>query len=331
MVQEALEGLAELVVRGVRASADPGEAAGKAGAGLRALGVWVERLAGEGSVAEPVRREPMPLRAEVPVESGRMSLGIPSAVGVLDPGDFPEAFVVVRETEEEAVLGEGDSFLMVDGPWGPVVVPEEVAVRVEVAGEGAVMEVPEAAEKLEMAEEPVVACEVKVDVVAPVEAAVVEAVTVPEEVPVVSVPLVAEGTEETEVETEVSVPEEVPVVGAKKPEVVVVPLREEPVVKKTHEVEAALEMEMEVKVSVPEEEPVVEEEKPEVVLPVVGLETEAKGPEEAGREVVGWRMPEPVAVAPAGRGPGVVMKLMLLVLLVLVGWLAYKVVMPRGY
>ena len=162
MVQEALEGLVELVVRGVRASADPGEAAGKAGAGLRALGVWVERLAGEGKVAGNVRREPMQLRAEVPVESGRMSVGIPSAVGVLDPGDFPEAFVVTKEVEEKAALAEGDSFLMVDGPWGAVVVPEEVVVGVEVAGEGAVMEVPVAAEEtLGMAEEPVVAGEVK--------------------------------------------------------------------------------------------------------------------------------------------------------------------------
>ena len=240
MVQEALEGLVELVVRGVRASADPGEAAGKAGAGLRALGAWVERLAGEGSVAGNARREPNLLRAEVPVETGRMSVGIPSAVGVLDPGDFPEAFVGTKEPEGEAALAEGDSFLMVDGPWGPVVVPEEVAVRVEVAGEGAVMEVPVAAEKLEIADMPVAARLV------------------------------------------------------------------------------ALEPETDVKVTVPEET---------VVL--AGPVGEEKEPIEEGRDAVEWRMPETVAVAPPSRGPRVVMRLMLLVLLVLVGWLAYKAVVLK--
>ncbi len=319
MVQEALEGLAELVVRGVRASADPGEAAGKAGAGLRALGVWVERLAGEGSVAGNVRHEPMQLRAEVPVESGRMSVGIPSAVGVLDPGDFPEAFVVTKEPEEEAALAEGDSFLMVDGPWGPVVVPEEVAVRVEVAGEGAVVEVPVAADTLEMA------AEVTVEAAGPAEMVVEKEVSVPEEVPVVAVPEVvvplAALEPEPDAVVEVRVPEELPVVAARL---------------------VALEPEVN---SVPEEVPVVEEKKPEVVVPMFALEPEvkvpvpeetvvsageAKAPVEAGREVVGWRMPEPVAVAPPGRGPRVVMRLMLLVLLVVVGWLAYKAVVLKG-
>ena len=312
MVQEALEGLVELVVRGVRASADPGEAAGKAGAGLRALGVWVERLAGEGKVAGNVRREPMQLRAEVPVESGRMSVGIPSAVGVLDPGDFPEAFVVTKEVEEKAALAEGDSFLMVDGPWGPVVVPEEVVVGVEVAGEGAVMEVPVAAEEplaaetLVMAEEPVVAGEVKEDVVAPVEAALVGEVTVPEEVPevlMVAVPELVAPLAALEPVAEVRVPEAVPVV--EETPVVAVPL---------------VALETDVKEPVPEEADVS-----------AGPVGEAKESVEAGREVVGWRMPEPVAVAPPGRGPRVVMRLMLLVLLVLVGWLAYKAVVLKGY
>jgi hypothetical protein len=57
---------------------------------------------------------------------------------------------------------------------------------------------------------------------------------------------------------------------------------------------------------------------------------EAKEPTEEGRDAVGWRMPEPVAVAPPSRGPRVVMRLMLLVLLVLVGWLAYKAVVLKG-
>ena len=289
MVQEALEGLVELVVRGVRASADPEEAAGKAGAGFRALGVWVERLAGERNVAGNAWREPMQLRAEVPVETGRMSAGIPSAVGVLDPGDFPEAFVVTKEAAEKAALAEGDSFLMVDGPWGPVVVPEEVAVRVEVAGEGAVMEVPVAAETLEIAEVPV-AGEVKVDVVAPVEAAL-------EETDVEVVPLVA-----LETVAEVSAPEEKAVEAVSE---VVAPL-------------AALEPE--VKVPVPDE--TVMSARPA---------GDTKEPVEAGREAVEWRMPEPVAVAPPSRGPRVVMRLMLLVLLVLVGWLAYKAVVLKGY
>ena len=299
MVQGALEGLVELVVRGVRASADPGEAAGKAGAGLRALGAWVERLAGEGSVAGNARREPNLLRAEVPVETGRMSVGIPSAVGVLDPGDFPEAFVGTKEPEGEAALAEGDSFLMVDGPWGPVVVPEEVAVRVEVAGEGAVMEVPVAAETLEIADMPV-AGEVKVDVVAPVEAGVEEEVTVHEEVPEVPevvVPVVAVESVE-----EVRVPDEVPVV------------EKTPVAARL----VALEPETDVKVTVPEET---------VVL--AGPVGEEKEPIEEGRDAVEWRMPETVAVAPSSRGPRVVMRLMLLVLLVLVGWLAYKAVVLK--
>ena len=337
MVQEALEGLVELVVRGVRASADPEEAAGKAGAGFRALGVWVERLAGERNVAGNAWREPMQLRAEVPVETGRMSAGIPSAVGVLDPGDFPEAFVVTKEAAEKAALAEGDSFLMVDGPWGPVVVPEEVAIGVEVAGEGAVMEVPVAAagplaaETLEMAGEPVVAGEMKEGVVAPVEVALVGEVTVPGDVPDVAapevvVPLVAL---ETESVVEVRVPEEVPVV--EETDVEVVPL-------------VALETVAEV--SAPEEKAV--EAVSEVVAPLAALEPEVKvpvpdetvmsarpagdtkEPVEAGREAVEWRMPEPVAVAPPSRGPRVVMRLMLLVLLVLVGWLAYKAVVLKG-
>ena len=69
----------------------------------------------------------------------------------------------------------------------------------------------------------------------------------------------------------------------------------------------------------------------EVVVPPVVVETEAKEPTEEGREAVEWRMPEPVAVAPPSRGPRVVMRLMLLVLLVLVGWLAYKAVVLKGY
>ncbi len=335
MVQEALEGLAELVVRGVRASADRGEAAGKAGAGLRALGVWVERLAGEGKVAGNVRREPMPLRAEVPVESGRMSVGIPSAVGVLDPGDFPEAFVVTKEPEEEAALAEGDSFLMVDGPWGPVVVPEEVAVGVELAGEGAVMEVPVAVEMLE------VASEVKVESVS-----VVKEETVPEVVALapmaeVSVPEVVSVVEEpvavSEPEVKVAVSEEktveeTPVVVAAlvalEPEVKAV-AEEVPVVEKTPEAVVPLAVvEPEVTVAVPEE-PVVAAMSEVVVAPVVEG-TEVKAPVEAVRDAVGWRMPEPVAVAPPSRGPRVVMKLMVLVLLVLVGWLAYKAVVLKG-
>jgi hypothetical protein len=279
----------------------------------------------------------MQLRAEVPVETGRMSAGIPSAVGVLDPGDFPEAFVGTKEAAEEAALAEGDSFLMVDGPWGPVVVPEEVAVRVEVAGEGAVMEVPEAAElplaaeTLEMAEEPVVAGEMKEGVVAPVVVEKEEAVPLvvaplaavePEAVAEVLVPEVVPGVEETHevvvapvvaLEPEVkSVPEEVPV-EEKTPEVVVPLVVSEP----------------EVKVAVLEE-PVVAALS-EVVAPPVVVETEAKEPEGAGRDAVGWRMPEPVAVAPPSRGPRVVMRLMLLVLLVLVGWLAYKAVVLKGH
>lgn len=302
MVQGALEGLVELVVRGVRASADPGEAAGKAGAGLRALGAWVERLAGEGSVAGNARREPNLLRAEVPVETGRMSVGIPSAVGVLDPGDFPEAFVGTKEPEGEAALAEGDSFLMVDGPWGPVVVPEEVAVRVEVAGEGAVMEVPVAAETLEIAEVPV-AGEVKVDVVAPVEAALVEEESVHEEVPEVpEVVVPVESVESVESVEEVRVPDEVPVV------------EKTPVAARL----VALEPETDVKVTVSEET---------VVL--AGPVGEEKEPIEEGRDAVEWRMPETVAVAPPSRGPRVVMRLMLLVLLVLVGWLAYKAVVLK--
>jgi hypothetical protein len=324
-------------VRGVRASADPEEAAGKAGAGFRALGVWVERLAGERNVAGNAWREPMQLRAEVPVETGRMSAGIPSAVGVLDPGDFPEAFVVTKEAAEKAALAEGDSFLMVDGPWGPVVVPEEVAVRVEVAGEGAVMEVPEAAElplaaeTLEMAEEPVVAGEMKEGVVAPV---VVEK---EESVPLVVAPLAAV---EPEAVAEVRVPEVVPGVEethevvvapvvALEPEVKSVP-EEVPVEEKTPEVVVPLVVsEPEVKVAVLEE-PVVAALS-EVVAPPEVVEPEAKEPEGAGRDAVGWRMPEPVAVAPPSRGPRVVMRLMLLVLLVLVGWLAYKAVVLKGH
>jgi hypothetical protein len=68
----------------------------------------------------------------------------------------------------------------------------------------------------------------------------------------------------------------------------------------------------------------------EVVAPPVVVETEAKEPTEEGRDAVGWRMPEPVAVAPPSRGSRVVMRLMLLVLLVLVGWLAYKAVVLKG-
>jgi hypothetical protein len=325
MVQEALEGLAELVVRGVRASADPGEAAGKAGAGLRALGAWVERLAGEGSVAGNVRREPMHLRAEVPVETGRMSVGIPSAVGVLDPGDFPEAFVVTKEPEEEAALAEGDSFLMVDGPWGPVVVPEEVAVRVEVAGEGAVVEVPAAAEMLEAAEDleeatvPVVVAEVTAEA-AEVETPVAEvAVMVSEPELKVSVP------EEKAVEAR---PEVVAPLVALEPEVKSV-AEEVMVVEKTPEVFVPLAVvEPEVKLTVPEEP--MEAAMSEVVVPPVVEGTEAKAPIEVGREAVEWRMPETVVVAPPGRGPRVVMRLMLLVLLVVVGWLAYKAVELKG-
>jgi hypothetical protein len=325
MVQEALEGLAELVVRGVRASADPGEAAGKAGAGLRALGAWVERLAGEGSVAGNVRREPMHLRAEVPVETGRMSVGIPSAVGVLDPGDFPEAFVVTKEPEEEAALAEGDSFLMVDGPWGPVVVPEEVAVRVEVAGEGAVVEVPAAAEMLEAAEEleeatvPVVVAEVTAEA-AEVETPVAEvAVMVSEPELKVSVP------EEKAVEAR---PEVVAPLVALEPEVKSV-AEEVMVVEKTPEVFVPLAVvEPEVKLTVPEEP--MEAAMSEVVVPPVVEGTEAKAPIEVGREAVEWRMPETVVVAPPGRGPRVVMRLMVLVLLVVVGWLAYKAVELKG-
>lgn len=348
MVQEALEGLVELVVRGVRASADPEEAAGKAGAGFRALGVWVERLAGERNVAGNAWREPMQLRAEVPVETGRMSAGIPSAVGVLDPGDFPEAFVVTKEAAEKAALAEGDSFLMVDGPWGPVVVPEEVAIGVEVAGEGAVMEVPVAAsgplaaETLEMAGGPVVAGEVKEDVVAPVEAALVGEVTVPEEVPevlMVAVPELVAPLAALEPVAEVRVPEVVPVVeetpvGA-VPMValetdVKVPVPEEKAVEAVSEVVAPLVVsEPEMKEPVPDEAVVAALS--EVVVPPVVVETEAKDPTEEGRDAVGWRMPEPVAVAPPSRGPRVVMRLMLLVLLVLVGWLAYKAVVLKGY
>ncbi|RFC52819.1 MAG: hypothetical protein DVB22_000176 [Verrucomicrobia bacterium] len=325
MVQEALEGLAELVVRGVRASADPGEAAGKAGAGLRALGAWVERLAGEGSVAGNVRREPMHLRAEVPVETGRMSVGIPSAVGVLDPGDFPEAFVVTKEPEEEAALAEGDSFLMVDGPWGPVVVPEEVAVRVEVAGEGAVVEVPAAAEMLEAAEE-------LEEATVPVVVAEVTAEAAEVETPVAEVAVMV-----SEPELKVSVPEEKAVEA--RPEVVAPLVALEPevksvagevmVVEKTPEVFVPLAVvEPEVKLTVPEEP--MEAAMSEVVVPPVVEGTEAKAPIEVGREAVEWRMPETVVVAPPGRGPRVVMRLMLLVLLVVVGWLAYKAVELKG-
>jgi hypothetical protein len=323
MVQEALEGLAELVVRGVRASADPAEAAGKAGAGLRALGVWVERLAGERNVAGNVWREPMQLRAEVPVETGRMSAGIPSAVGVLDPGDFPEAFVVTKEPEEEAALAEGDSFLMVDGPWGPVVVPEEVAVGVEVAGEGAVMEVPLAvAETLEMPEVPMVAGEVKEDV----EAAVVEAASVPEEVLMVAVPELVAPLAALEPVAEVRVPEAVPVVE-ETPVVAVPMVALETDAKVCVPDEKAVEAVSEVVVPLVVSEPEVKEPVPEEAVVSAG---EAKEPTEEGRDAVGWRMPEPVAVAPPSRGPRVVMRLMLLVLLVLVGWLAYKAVVLKG-
>ena len=318
MVQEALEGLVELVVRGVRASADPEEAAGKAGAGFRALGVWVERLAGERNVAGNAWREPMQLRAEVPVETGRMSAGIPSAVGVLDPGDFPEAFVVTKEAAEKAALAEGDSFLMVDGPWGPVAVPEEVAVRVEVAGE------------------------MKEGVVAPVEVAVEKEVSVPGDVPdvlMVEVPELVAPLAALEPVAEVRVPEVFPVVeetpvGA-VPMValetdVKVPVPEEKAVEAVSEVVAPLVVsEPEMKEPVPDEAVVAALS--EVVVPPVVVETEAKEPTEEGREAVEWRMPEPVAVAPPSRGPRVVMRLMLLVLLVLVGWLAYKAVVLKGY
>ena len=74
-------------------------------------------------------------------------------------------------------------------------------------------------------------------------------------------------------------------------------------------------------------EPEVKEPVPEEAVVSAG---EAKEPTEEGRDAVGWRMPEPVAVAPPSRGPRVVMRLMLLVLLVLVGWLAYKAVVLKG-
>jgi hypothetical protein len=265
----------------------------------------------------------MQLRAEVPVETGRMSAGIPSAVGVLDPGDFPEAFVVTKEPEEEAALAEGDSFLMVDGPWGPVVVPEEVAVGVEVAGEGAVMEVPLAvAETLEMPEVPMVAGEVKEDV----EAAVVEAASVPEEVLMVAVPELVAPLAALEPVAEVRVPEAVPVVE-ETPVVAVPMVALETDAKVCVPDEKAVEAVSEVVVPLVVSEPEVKEPVPEEAVVSAG---EAKEPTEEGRDAVGWRMPEPVAVAPPSRGPRVVMRLMLLVLLVLVGWLAYKAVVLKG-
>jgi hypothetical protein len=47
LVEEALAGLAMLLVRGVKASPDPAAAARVAGAGLRALGDWVEQTAAQ--------------------------------------------------------------------------------------------------------------------------------------------------------------------------------------------------------------------------------------------------------------------------------------------
>lgn len=47
LVEEALAGLAMLLVRGVKASPDPAAAAQVAGAGLRALGDWVEQTAAD--------------------------------------------------------------------------------------------------------------------------------------------------------------------------------------------------------------------------------------------------------------------------------------------
>lgn len=47
LVEEALAGLAMLLVRGVKASPDPAAAARVAGAGLRALGDWVEQTAAD--------------------------------------------------------------------------------------------------------------------------------------------------------------------------------------------------------------------------------------------------------------------------------------------
>jgi hypothetical protein len=187
-------------------------------------------------------------------------------------------------------------------------------------------ELPLAAETLEMAEELVVAGEMKEGV----EAAVVEK---EESVPLVVAPLAAV---EPEAVAEVRVPEVVPgveetheVVVALEPEVKSVP-EEVPVEEKTPEVVVPLVVsEPEVKVAVLEE-PVVAALS-EVVAPPEVVETEAKEPEGAGRDAVGWRMPEPVAVAPPSRGPRVVMRLMLLVLLVLVGWLAYKAVVLKGH
>jgi len=199
---------------------------------------------------------------------------------------------------------------------------------VEVAGEGAVMEVPEAAElplaaeTLEMAEELVVAGEMKEGVVAPVEVAVEKEVSVPGDVPdvlMVEVPELVAPLAALEPVAEVRVPEVFPVVEE-------TPVGAVPMVA----------LETDVKVPVPEEKAVeavseVVAALSEVVVPPVVVETEAKEPTEEGRDAVGWRMPEPVAVAPPSRGPRVVMRLMLLVLLVLVGWLAYKAVVLKGY
>ena len=137
------------------------------------------------------------------------------------------------------------------------------------------------------------------------EVRVPEVVPVVEETPVGSVPMVA-------LETDVKVP-----------------VPEEKAVEAVSEVVAPLVVsEPEMKEPVPDEAVVAALS--EVVVPPVVVETEAKEPTEEGRDAVGWRMPEPVAVAPPSRGPRVVMRLMLLVLLVLVGWLAYKAVVLKG-
>jgi hypothetical protein len=118
LVEEALAGLAMLLVRGVKASPDPEAAARSAGAGLRALGDWVEQTAGKvagltGPGGDAFPEWPQP--------------GKPAAGGV--PPAVRQPFLLIDEEPEVAPAetpadAAPEAVMAGTGPLEPAVVEE---------------------------------------------------------------------------------------------------------------------------------------------------------------------------------------------------------------
>ena len=110
LVEEALAGLAMLLIRGVKASPDPAAAAQVAGAGLRALGDWVEQTAadvagkGAGASAGLVEWPPAPQGA-----AAEMAPAVRQPFLLIDDEDDHEDEVPDAAVVPEAAAGPVDS------------------------------------------------------------------------------------------------------------------------------------------------------------------------------------------------------------------------------